>query len=171
MFNNFYLHKINITDVPTTILPDDSVMTNTACGTARPILDTTTAWVRIPQKHCQRAAKKHAFHENNVIISIYKRLTSLYFKFVCVANDKLVSVTLFGIARLVSLLRLPCLLIKTLYVTFLHLLPFTFLMTIFSHNFVNYKTRLALSNVIKTKKFECIYIDIYLIQIYHYSKR
>ena len=55
--------------------------------------------------------------------------------------------------------------IKNLYVIFLHLLLFIFLKTVFSHNFVNYKTRLALFNVVKIEKFECIYIDIYLIEI------
>ena len=34
-----------------------------------------------------------------------------------------------------------------------------------SYNFANYKTRFALFNVEKIEKFECIYIDIYLIQI------
>ena len=96
---------------------------------------------------------------------IYKRLISIYFKFVYVVNNNLVNATLFDIARLISLLNLPRLLIKNLYVIFLHLLPFIFLKITFSHNFVNYKTRLALSNAVKIEKFECIYIDIYLIQI------
>ena len=71
----------------------------------------------------------------------------------------------------ITFLSLSNALIKNLYEKILHLLPFIFLKTIFSHNFVNFKTHLALFNVVKMKKFECIYIDIYLIQIYHYAKR
>ena len=48
-------------------MPDGNVMTSTARGAARPVLDTATAWVRSPQRHCQRAAKKHAFHEGNAV--------------------------------------------------------------------------------------------------------
>ena len=48
---------------------------------------------------------------------------------------------------------------------FLYLLSFIFLKTIFFYNFVNYKTRLALFNIIKVEEFKYIYIDIYLIQI------
>ena len=97
------------------------------------------------------------------IISIYKRLTSVYFKFVYIINNKFINATLFDIARLINLLNLSRLFIKNLYVIFLHLLSFIFFKTIFFHNFVNYKTRLTLFNVIKIKKLECIYIDIYLI--------
>ena len=35
----------------------------------------------------------------------------------------------------------------------------------FSYNFADYKTCFALSNVVKIEKFECIYINIYLIEI------
>ena len=65
-------------------------------------------------------------------ISIYKRLTSVYFKFVYVVNDKFVNATLFNIARLISLLGLSRLLIKNLYVIFLHLLSPIFLKIFFS---------------------------------------
>ena len=71
----------------------------------------------------------------------------------------------------IKFLGLSNALIKNLYIKILHLLPFIFLKTIFSHNEINHKSRFALSNVVKIEKFEYIYIDIYLIQIYHYSKR
>ena len=80
-------------------------------------------------------------------------------------NDNLVGVTLFNITRLINLLNLSRLFIKNLYVIFLYLLSFIFLKIIFSHKFINYKTHFALFNVVKIKKFECIYINIYLIEI------
>ena len=70
-----------------------------------------------------------------------------------------------------TFLSLSNVFIENLYTKILYLLLFIFLMTIFSYNFVNYKIRLAFSNVVKIKKFEYMYIDIYLIQIYYYSKR
>ena len=65
----------------------------------------------------------------------------------------------------IMFLDLSRLLIKNLYVIFLHFLLSIFLKIIFSYNFVNYKTRFALFNAVKIEKFECIYIDIYLIEI------
>ena len=54
----------------------------------------------------------------------------------------------------ITFLDLSNALIKNLYIKILHLLPFIFLKTDFSHNFVNYKTRFALSNAVKIEKFE-----------------
>ena len=71
----------------------------------------------------------------------------------------------FSVSVRIMSLGLSNVLIKTLYVKILHLLPFTFLETVFFNNFVNYKINLALSNAVKMKKFKCIYIDIYLIEI------
>ena len=102
---------------------------------------------------------------NLININIYKRLISVYFKFIYVINNKFVNITFFDIARLINLLNLSRLLIKNLYVIFLHLLPLIFLKITFFYNFVNYKTRFALFNVVKIKKFGYIYIDIYLIKI------
>ena len=100
-------------------------------------------------------------NRRNKIINIYKRLISVYFKFVYIINDKFVSATLFDIARLINLLNLSRLFIKNLHVIFLHFLPFIFLKTTFSQNFVNYKTRLALFNAVKNKNLN-VYISIYI---------
>ena len=62
-----------------------------------------------------------------LLISIYKRLISLYFKFVYVINNKFVNATLFNITRFINLLSLSRLLIKILYVIFLHILSLIFL--------------------------------------------
>ena len=71
----------------------------------------------------------------------------------------------------IKFLGLSNALIKNLYIKILHFLFLIFLKTVFSYDFVNYKINLALSNAVEIEKFECIYIDIYLIQIYYYSKR
>ena len=71
----------------------------------------------------------------------------------------------FSINARITFLGLSNALIKNLYIKILHLLPFIFSKTIFFYNFINYKINLALFNVVKIKKFECIYIDIYLIEI------
>ena len=71
----------------------------------------------------------------------------------------------FSINVRIMFLNLSSALIKNLYIKILHLLFFISLKINFFHNFVNYKTNLALFNVVKIQKFERIYIDIYLIQI------
>ena len=48
---------------------------------------------------------------------------------------------------------------------------FTLILTSFALYFLKNKACFKLFNDIKIMKFECIYIDIYLIQICHYSKR
>ena len=53
--------------------------------------------------------------------------------------------------------------IKNLYIKILHLLLLTSLKMKLFYNFENYKTGLALFNVVKIEKFEFIYIDIHLI--------
>ena len=47
-----------------------------------------------------------------ILISIYKRLISVYFKFICIINNKFVNATLFNITRLISFLDLSRLSIK-----------------------------------------------------------
>ena len=72
---------------------------------------------------------------------------------------------LFRITFEIASLGLSSAFIKNLYIKILHLLLSISLKRKFSYNFVNYKTRLALFNVVRIKKLKCIYIDIYLIQI------
>ena len=91
------------------------------------------------------------------IISIYKRLISVDFKFVYVINNKFVNVTLFDIARLINLLNLSRLFIKNLYVIFLNFELFHFLYVSLLYNFVNYKAYFALFNVIKITLFESLF--------------
>ena len=62
-------------------------------------------------------------------------------------------------------LNLSSAFIKNLYIKILYFLSSISLKIKFSHNFVNYKIGLALFNAVKIEKFECIYINIYLIQI------
>ena len=81
--------------------------------------------------------------------------------------QSIINLKLFSIsnnARIASL-GLSNALIKNLCIKILHLLPPISFRIKFYYNFVNYKTDLALFNVVRTEKFECIYIDIYLIQI------
>ena len=61
----------------------------------------------------------------------------------------------------ITLLDLSNVFIKNLYIKILHFLPFIFLKPVFFYNFVNYKPRLALFKVVKIKKLEYIYIDIF----------
>ena len=113
---------------------------------------------RLPGKcNCQIHHYKSAVYHDRSQISIYKRLTSVYFKFVCVVNHKFVNVTLFDIARLVNLLDLSRLLIKNLNVIFLHFKLFYFLYMSLFYNFVNYKVYFALFNVVKITLFKSLF--------------
>ena len=92
-----------------------------------------------------------------LFISIYKRLTSVYFKFVCVINYKFVNATLFDIARIINFLNLSRLLIKNLYVIFLNFKFFHFLYVSLFYNFVNYKIYFTLFNVVKITLFKSLF--------------
>ena len=81
--------------------------------------------------------------------------------------QSIINLKLFSISNNVRIafLGLSSALIINLYIKILYLLLFTFLKIKLFHNFVNYKTNLALFNTVKIEKFEYIYINIYLIQI------